>query len=95
MTLPNMGHAVLINNIAGEQPGSLVDVQYMKDTLETVGFTVHVHENCTDQVRVLESSRIRVLDRTLHVMCRTGDNIGFTVPVHEKDTRGGHRMRRE
>ena len=51
MTLPNMGHAVLINNIAGEQPGSIVDVQCMKDTLETIGFTVHVHENCTDQVR--------------------------------------------
>ena len=50
MTLPNMGHAVLINNIAREEPHSSMDVQCMKDTLETIGFSVHLYENCTRQV---------------------------------------------
>ena len=60
MDLPNVGHAVLINNIAGEQPGSNVDVQCMRDALQTVGFTVHVHENCTDQVSVQEQLGLSV-----------------------------------
>ena len=50
MTLPKLGHAVIINNVASEMPGSNEDVKALKQTYQTVGFEVHVHENCTAQV---------------------------------------------
>ena len=43
MNLPNLGHAVIINNVVGEMPGSMEDVQALKITYEKVGFTVQVH----------------------------------------------------
>ena len=51
MTLPNLGHAVIINNVAGELPGSMKNVEALKTTYEKVGFQVHVHTNCSVQVR--------------------------------------------
>ena len=47
MNLPRLGHAVIINNIASEMPGSKEDVKALKDAYETVGFEVQVHENCS------------------------------------------------
>ena len=52
MTLPNLGHAVIINNVAGELPGSMKNVEALKTTYEKVGFQVHVHTNCSVQVRL-------------------------------------------
>ena len=52
MTLPKLGHAVIINNVASEMPGSNEDVKALKDAYETVWFEVEVHENCTAQVCV-------------------------------------------
>ena len=52
MTLPNLGHAVIINNVVGEMPGSMEDVQALKTTYEKVGFTVQVHTNSSAQVTV-------------------------------------------
>ena len=54
MNLPKLGHAVIINNIASEMPGSKEDVKALKDAYETVGFEVQVHENCTAQVFTLQ-----------------------------------------
>ena len=51
MTLPNLGHAVIINNVAGELPGSMKNVEALNTTYEKVGFQVHVHTNCSVQVR--------------------------------------------
>ena len=50
MDFPRLGHAVIINNIASEMPGSNEDVKALKDAYETVGFDVQVHENCSVQV---------------------------------------------
>ena len=50
MNLPDLGHAVIINNIASEIPGSNEDVKALKQSCQTVGFEVQVHENCTAQV---------------------------------------------
>ena len=50
MALPKLGHAVIINNIASELSGSNEDVKALKESYETVGFEVQVHENCTAQV---------------------------------------------
>ena len=51
MTLPNIGHAVIINNVLAEMPGSAEDVKALKTTYEKVGFEVTVHTNCTAQVK--------------------------------------------
>ena len=50
MSLPNLGHAIIINNVVEEMPGSMEDVKALKTTYEKVGFTVQVHTNCTAQV---------------------------------------------
>ena len=54
MNLPKLGHAVIINNIASEMPGSNEDVKALKESYETVGYQVQVHENCTEQVLTLD-----------------------------------------
>ena len=50
MDLPKLGHAVIVNNIASEMPGSNEDVKALKEAYETVGFDVKVHENCSVKV---------------------------------------------
>ena len=50
MPLSKLGHAVIINNVASEMPGSNEDVKVLKEAYKTVGFEVQVHENCTAQV---------------------------------------------
>ena len=50
MTLRRLGHAVILNNIASELPGSRLDVEALKNAYETVGFDVQVHEDCSAQV---------------------------------------------
>ena len=50
MSLANLGHAIIINNVANEMPGSMEDVEALKETYEKVGFKVQVHTNCTSQV---------------------------------------------
>ena len=50
MNLPKLGHAVIINNIASEMPGSKEDVKVLKEAYQTVGFDVQVHANLTEQV---------------------------------------------
>ena len=50
MDLPNLDHAVIMNNVAEEMPGSQVDVEALRSADQKVGFEVHVHSNCTDLV---------------------------------------------
>ena len=52
MTLPKLGHAVIIKNLTSEMPGSNEDVKALTEAYKTVGFEVQVHENCTAQVCV-------------------------------------------
>ena len=51
MSLPRLGHAIIVNNVAEEMPGSLRDVEALKAAYETVGFDVQVHYNCDTQVQ--------------------------------------------
>ena len=50
MDLPKLGHAVIINNIAKEIPGTNEDVKALKEAYKTVGFEVQIHQNCSVQV---------------------------------------------
>ena len=52
MTLPRLGHAVIVNNIACEMPGSLRDVEALKAAYKTIGFDVQVHNDLTTQVHL-------------------------------------------
>ena len=51
MNLPKLGHAVIVNNVAKEMPGSMEDVKALKIACQTVGFDVDVHLNLTKTVR--------------------------------------------
>ena len=50
MDLPNLGHAVIVNNVAEEMPGSQVDVEALRSAYQKVGFDVRVHNDCSEQV---------------------------------------------
>ena len=50
MKLPYLGHAVIINNLGKELKGTKVDVDALEETLNIVGFDVHVYSDCTKQV---------------------------------------------
>ena len=50
MTLPQLGHAVIVNNVAKEMPGSLEDVRALDAAFRKVGFKVEVHNNMTKTV---------------------------------------------
>ena len=47
MNLPKLGHAVIVNNVAKEMPGSMNDVKALEAAFRTVGFGVEVHTNMT------------------------------------------------
>ena len=50
MDRPNLGHAVIINNIHSGVPGSQVDVELLVECYKTVGFNVQVHKDWDTQV---------------------------------------------
>ncbi len=47
----NLGHAVIINNVASEYPGSKKDVEKLKEVYNMMNFQVHVYEDIDDSVR--------------------------------------------
>ena len=65
MDFPNLGHAVIVNNVAEEMSGSQVDVEALRIAYQKIGFEVHVHSNCTDLVNYFASSIVLNL-RDLH-----------------------------
>ena len=50
MHLPRLGHALIVNNVSKEMPGSNADVTALKTAYERVGLDVHVHADCNSQV---------------------------------------------
>ena len=50
MSLPRLGHAVIINNTAGEMPFQKAAVVELKDSCKTVGFDVKLYEDPSGQV---------------------------------------------
>ena len=58
MSKSNLGHAVIINNVAKEFPGTKVDVEELQTTYQIMGFQVHVNNNCDDKVA---SDQLQVL----------------------------------
>ena len=50
MTLPQLGHAVIVNNVHSEMPGSQRDVEALEAAYEAAGFTVHTHRDCDTDV---------------------------------------------
>ena len=50
MIFPKLGHAVIVNNVAKEMPGSQVDVEALQAAYQKIGFKVHTHSDCSDQV---------------------------------------------
>ncbi len=46
-----MGHAIVINNVATQYPGSRKDTDALVEAYKTMNFEVHLYENCDDSVR--------------------------------------------
>ena len=44
-------HAVIVNNVSSEMPGSKADVTALKAAYEAVGFDVQIHTDCNAQVK--------------------------------------------
>ena len=51
MHRPRLGHAVIVNNVSSEMPGSKADVTALKAAYEAVGFDVQIHTDCNGQVK--------------------------------------------
>ena len=63
MNRPNLGHAIVINNVHSDVPGSQVDVELLVECYKTMGFNVQVHNDCDTQV--IGVSTIRKYDAFL------------------------------
>ena len=50
MSLPRMGRAVIINNVAAEMPGSTADVGALQAAYKDVGFDALYYSDCTEEV---------------------------------------------
>ncbi len=46
----NLGHAVIINNVASEFPGSKKDAEKLRAVYTMMNFQVHVYEDIDDSV---------------------------------------------
>ena len=64
MDLPRLGHALIVNNIASEMPGSLRDVEALKVAYKTIAFDVQVHNDCGEKVSPHQTNKL--LLRTLN-----------------------------
>ncbi len=53
-----LGHAVIINNVASDIPGSKMDVDKLRNVFEKMHFIVHVFEDCSDNVSIYQSLRL-------------------------------------
>ena len=59
MSLPHMGHVMIINNLAAEIPDTVGDVETLVFTLTKIGFKVKQYKNISYQV-----TDLRVLTET-------------------------------
>ena len=61
MDLPDLGYAVIINNLRSQVPETSKDVEALRAALETVGFNVKSYDDCNVQVslRQLDSTSVR------------------------------------
>ena len=50
MNKPDLGYAVIINNVADEFPQSVRDVNALRTAYLRVGFKVIVYNDCNEQV---------------------------------------------
>ena len=50
MGKPDLGHALIINNVASEFPQSERDVEALRAAYQLVGFKVIVFNDCNEQV---------------------------------------------
>ncbi len=48
-----LGHAVIINNVAKEFPGSKKDTEALMKTYQMMNFEVCLYEDCDDKVQIL------------------------------------------
>ncbi len=46
----NLGHAVIINNVASEYPGSKKEMDELVKLYRMMNFQVHIHNDCDDSV---------------------------------------------
>ena len=50
MNLSRLGNAIVLGNVARLIPESKKDVAALQDMLDTVGFDVHIYEDCDEKV---------------------------------------------
>ena len=53
MDLPDLGHAVIINNLRSQVPETSEDVDALRAALEAVGFNVKCYDDCNVQVSLV------------------------------------------
>ena len=51
MDLPRLGHAIIVNNVATEQEGTMKDVRALAEAFKILGFIVQVRLDLNQQVR--------------------------------------------
>ena len=52
MDLTNLGHAVIVNNVATEMPGLMEDVAALKQAYDAIGFDVQIHTDYNAKVPI-------------------------------------------
>ena len=50
MDMPRLGHAVIVNNVATEFPGSMADVEALHNVYHQMGLEVQVYKDCDQNV---------------------------------------------
>ena len=50
MDLPRLGHAIIVNNVATEQEGTMKDVRALEEAFKILGFNVQVRLDLNQQV---------------------------------------------
>ncbi len=51
MSARHLGHALIVNNVAQSQPGSVADVRALEETYTQMGFRLRVEKDLSQQVR--------------------------------------------
>ena len=63
-----IGHALIINNVATEMPGSKVDVMALKQAFQLARFEIRVEYNCSKEARnIILQHRINVMSSVCFV----------------------------
>ena len=67
MDLPDLGFAVIINNLRSQVPEPSKDVEALRAALETVGFNVKSYDDCNVQVSLRHTTSCRKWQKRVNI----------------------------